>query len=433
MNLTLCRQFIYLFILVLICSCSNELVLPSQSDVDDSFSLFYKEDEICSLAIDARTSFYGIDSRSSISVANTIPVKSRFCSRSQDEKELLYVVNFENNQGFAIVSKDKFHNNVYAISDYGNLNPDDNDNEALQDYLNRASIYANSIIDTLIPVKPPHIQYVEIIRDTIYHSVIKPIVNVQWGQRYPFNNRIVLPQFSDGEKPPVGCVALAVGQAMTYFEHPDTLVRRTDDCKGQTLNLDWANIKRHIRCTKPEWGGTLICSGNINIHDKISELLFEIGYRLHTYYALPSSTAHIGNVVPVLRELGYNVSEEKAYESGRTDLTEGSILIMGSFNSPTSYTGHSYIIDGKNFYKIYVTENIYDDGIGYHLNSTRTDTLQANYVHINWGANSLGNGYYYDKIFDTREIYQSDPNVNEIHNDEHFSYSTKISFVKVTR
>lgn len=171
----------------------------------------------------------------------------------------------------------------------------------------------------------------------------------------------------------------------------------------------------------------------------ISALIFEIGSRINTLYGLNLSTAHISELIPVLTEFGYNVTDFTPYGSGRLALTEGSVLIMGSFNKDDSGVEHAYIIDGKNFYKFNITKNIYDMGPGGSaitpkLISSEQYTEQANYVHINWGLNGLANGYYYDKVFDTEQIYQYDSDATKITNDnKHFSYSSNISFIKITR
>ncbi len=439
MKLSNILSFVTLLSTILVfTSCADEQEINPTNVKDNNSALFYNENEICNLASDARTAFFGVDSRSNITIANIYPVRKSHEGRSK-ENDLLYVVNFDENKGFAVVSADKTHNSIYAVTDCGNLSLENNDNPGLQDYLDRAVVYANNLIDTgNIAVKPPHLYYLDIITDTIYHSVIKPVVKVQWGQDYPYNTQINLSQFGN-KKPKAGCVAIAAAQALTYFEYPLSIKRQTEDCKGQTLTLDWSKIKKHIRCDNPTGKYESYCTKNITEHNMISALIFEIGSRINTLYGLNLSTAHISNLIPVLTEFGYNVTDFTPYGSGRLALTEGSVLIMGSFNKDDSGVGHAYIIDGKNFYKFNITKNIYDMGPGGSaitpkLISSEQYTEQANYVHINWGLNGLANGYYYDKVFDTEQIYQYDSDATKITNDnKHFSYSSNISFIKITR
>lgn len=414
-------------------SCTDAPGFDKQKISDTDASYYYTTEEICDIALKARASFYGADSRSSISVANVTPLKNSLKSRADESKNLLYVVNFEDEKGFALVSSAKEHNNLYAVTDYGNYNPETNDNKGLQDYMNRAEAYANSIDTGLTAIKPPRLKYLEYVYDTLAYSIIKPQVKVQWGQEFPYNMHIH-PNNGTLQNAKAGCGPIALVQAMTYFEQPSQLNQRAVGYEGKTLELDWTGIKLHTRCALQNDEPT-ICPSN-EYHSTISLLILEVGLRANAVFGLENTETIFGNLRNAAIKLGYTASNIQFYNSSLNALTPGSILILAAHND-TTHEGHGFIIDGKEYYTINVTKNIYDMGPGGlaiegKLISSTTETISVSYAHINWGFNGLANGYYYDKVFNTANIYQYDSDCPHIINDEHFSYSTDIAFFKLS-
>lgn len=411
-------------------SCTDAPGFDKQKISDTDASYYYTTEEICDIALKARASFYGADSRSSISVANVTPLKNSLKSRSEESKNLLYVVNFEDEKGFALVSSAKENNSLYAVTDYGNYDPETNNNKGLQDYMNRAEAYANSIDTGLTAIKPPRFKYLEYVYDTLSYSVIKPQVKVQWGQDYPYNIEIH-PQNSSADAK-AGCGPIAAAQAMSYFEYPTTLLIHNDNQKNEILELNWTGIKQHIRCHKFT-NFSVICPSN-EYHSNISKFIREIGIRSETTFGTDESPTIFLKLHKAIKELGFVVSNIMPFKSGQTDLLNNTIIIMAAWNLNTG--GHSFIIDGKEYYIINETKNIYDMGPGGlaiegKLISSETQTLTASYVHINWGYDGRANGYYYDKVFDSQKAHSYDQNTPPT--TSHFSYDTNYQFFRMSK
>lgn len=415
-------------------SCSDTPGIDKQKFNDTDASDYYTTEEICDIALNARTSFYGAESRTSISVANVTPLKKSLKSRADEEKNLLYVVNFEDEKGFALVSSAKDHNCLYAVTDYGNYNLETNDNIGLQDYMSRAQAYANSIESDITPIKPPRFKYLEIIYDTLSYRNLAPQVKVQWGQQSPYNMNIYINVNGELKNPPAGCGPIGFAQALTYFEFPTSITRKAQTNKGEKLILDWSKIKQHIRCGNTN--ALKICP-NDGHHSIISDLINEIGLSTNIKYSMDGSSTFIENTRKYALSLGFTVSDVADYQSGIPGMSNGEIIIVSGLNDAHTKS-HSFIIDGEKSYIINVTENIYDMGPGGTategtLISSTTKRTSAKYVHINWGANGFANGYYYDKVFDSSKIHTYDEEDRAIKNDtQHFSYKESLRSFKMS-
>ena len=286
----------------------------------------------------------------------------------------LYLVNYENNAGFALLGADDRVRPIYAIADTGRMNVVDTiKNKGLAMFFRNtetdvASLLGGGIqIDTTIvqpPIDPgiPTIEYI-VARQT------EPLLGVNatyLGQRYPYN--IYCPILSNGDRAVVGCAAVATAQIMMYNEWPLYV--------GGNL-IPWNQMNS---------------IGTAN-YERIAFLLRLLGepQYLNMQYGLDVSSSILGRERTILISLGYidpgplnNFNEENVVEilerGEDNEIGGGPILVIGNFTEEGD--SHIWVIDGYlQYYK--VQDHVY----------IPQDIL----YHCVWGWGGDSNGYFYWK------------------------------------
>ena len=125
----------------------NALVSPQQETTQRSvFSQFRSEREAIVAAIKTADKLYPkVSSRSTRSVAGVKAITST-SSRSGETDTLIYVVNFEDNGGYALISAPRAADEVLAVVGEGAFNPEEgSDNPGLNLFLDAAANYVSAL------------------------------------------------------------------------------------------------------------------------------------------------------------------------------------------------------------------------------------------------------------------------------------------------
>ncbi|MBD5235399.1 MAG: hypothetical protein HDS61_03145 [Barnesiella sp.] len=380
---------------VFLYSCSNEDLVPIENGNEESQSVELRtESEAIDIAINALNEFYPIKSRSSrdLSQMNVVMLKESL-SRSTETNNPLYVVNFGNDSGYAIVSASKDVEPLLAITESGSIASIDKiDNPGLALFVESALKLEK---DTTALVPKPGIGGLEPVdvwrNDTVFHvnTKVEPRVEVNWGQTYP--EGLLCPNGV------CGCVATAGAQALSYFEDPKELTLTFPERNADLIQLDWKNMKT-INSTpyyKPTGPYDLL----------LASLCREIGFSINAVYynygsvsinqtgaATSALRTYIRSILP---NSSYSVSEMIS-DNPKTNsvLGNGIIVIRGESEG----AGHAWILDGYIYkqYTVYVYCGKLNSPIEYlERQFDKTDL----YSHANWGWNGKDNGYFYNNVF----------------------------------
>lgn len=369
---------------------------------------------------------------------------------------LLYMVNFENEEGFAILSAADFLAPIIAVMDQGNADSSmmenvagsiwdfddddycvDYDEDELIDEMNDSHIFIEEPSDSLIIGQ--HYTHNEITRsigdspteieqhtlrfvlrtlndyceyhlidhngsyngegndgdngnnsgnnnsdddsngssnDWIILEFIPPMITTQWGQTYPYN--MYCPTKNNSSKPslqgraPVGCVAVAVGQILTYNRFPSQI----DD-----LTPNWDMIQTNTT--------------------NAARLLYTIGKNkfLNIDYDKYSASSNAYRVKKTLKKLGYlNVNKIAGYNENAilTCLRANKpIYIRAASPKSESYTNkrsrHGWTIDG-------------------FIKRQRLSNIEI-MMHCNMGWSGSCDGYYASSIFRTTSTMDEEGNI----------------------
>lgn len=327
--------------------------------------------------------------------------QTRNLINSTEQDTLMYLINYDNEEGFALLSADKRTESLFAVSNKGHLSLNDTiDNPGLYIFLcNAVGLYnqqinesesqlqsafdklnTKTITKVLTRSGSDDIQY----GDWVDEVNAGPLLKTKWRQYYPFNYNAPI---INGKKAVAGCVAVATGQIMYYFRHPSS--------------INWGLID--LFKSNPR---------NYDAEDYIAAWFRSMGDDLSMNWGVESSEASNSAVPVYLSNMGYssagtlkeyNLSRIKdALYAARPIYISGFSIENVTYNTKSWFSGvkranisyesgHSWVIDGYMFR----WREIKTNGV-----ITRE---YENLVHCNWGwGDSKTDGYYNSEVFDTR-------------------------------
>ncbi|MBO4825641.1 MAG: C10 family peptidase [Prevotella sp.] len=329
---------------------------------------------------------------------------------------LLYVFNFNDDQGFAVVSASRQTDGLIAVTESGYYDPSvPTGNPGFDTYMQMAKAYVaykdrTPVEDEKVgggtrygPDQPMYMP----MYDTVYCRHIYPKITVKWGQGGRAG------QFCPNNM--AGCGPVAAAQIMSYFKHPSSMNLYYQDHDVNTTALDWTNMCNHVFIDTID---------NRDEYDlQIGRLCRQVGKyssaRYNTY--THQTSTDIRDVRDALQILGYTVSPIRNYVYTNPEsyfnqhnnyyydniLQNDSLILMVGDNSDG--VSHSWAIDGClyvrcNYYLMcsYDGENWFVD----HLLASYSTTLN----HINWGWDSERNGYFDCNVFNAYNRMIADPN-----------------------
>jgi len=338
----------------------------------------------------------------------------------------MYVVNYEDNQGFAIISKYRMENPVMAVINEGTYDFEKcSDNPGFNTFVylaenmikNRDSLKIDpepfeplEPIDTNKIVITPATKY-KTVRDTLSKTIVpSKLQYLKWGQRDPegwfCENKIS------------GCVPTAMAMIITHFSAMNTTIFYTYPNRDRESDeFDWSLIKKHEQS-----GPNAIWCCDYNIHRKIARLCRQLGEVAHSDYSKPKSTSTNKHYVkPTLNKYlpfrtisdftTYNYSGViQAINSGLA-IMRGDAYYTDSQNNrlPTDTVyGHEWIADGC--YHAKVRKKTYRkaaNDLDWVLESTVIEEKKL--ISFNWGWNGKDNstnlnGYYHSEVFKPTEL-----------------------------
>ena len=313
-----------------------------------------------------------------------LPKGLNLVSRTSEEPSF-YIFNRGTDDGFVIVSGDqRTSHRILGYSPQGTFQTENvpaNVQAWLDEYDNEVNVIrkSNAIINQGTGWE-----------EAVGKVVVAPLIATQWDQEEPFNEKC--PK-RNGERSAVGCIAVAVGQIMNYYQWPQ-------QAKGY-VEYEWNSSWIEQDFTQ--------CNYDYN-HLDVSQFLYDIAVSCKTDFNSGnsgSSAYEIDMGRALINIFDYDKSMLMHY---RKTTWEGSerliptwndeewdhmlreeldakrpILYSGVYISGRSETGHEFVCDG------------YDD---------------AGYFHFNWGWGGYCDGWYVTTSL--RPEYSSGTNYNSL-------------------
>lgn len=364
---------------VMLTSCNAEREIEALQEKEEMLSHFKQErlteDQILQRAADALSMIDKAKTRSERKVKSIEPIEGAGLTRSNSAPSF-YVVNYENDGGFAIVNALKAGNPVYAFSDEGSLNISDTIyNRGLARYLK--SLSTNSEMRELgadpNPPSGPDSIVTEVIK-TIREPLLSQSVQ-DWDQRnYPVNG--------NGSVIEANCVATTCAQIMSFYEWPK---------KYDGITLDWAGIKNGTNPSQIRWLiEQLEHSKNLNVfqggcypEETLDRTLVNFGYNKAGNWLYASSNSITNNMY---------VNNER-----RPVFCQ---IVIGRLPDGRVGSYHVFCCDGF----ISLLSRSYPSNM-----PEMCSVYEQTYLHVVWGYGRNANGYF---LWDNKtlggEAYQWD-------------------------
>ncbi len=398
-------RFSFLALLPLLGSCTdfNDATLLSQSDNTTAQKNIRSVDDAIAIAASyANTG--NVKSRTDRhAVASTVTtVYSSKKGRSADDV-LYYVVNYDDNQGFAVVGAPLCVPELIAITESGTYNdPENVKNESFHFAMDAVGTYVEAMA-----INPPDGPDIPIPIDTTnavekrpFETKIGPHVKVNWNQGWPENmyapNNIA------------GCYPVALAQALTYLRPFTELQLTFEGREKDVLDINWDEITKHF------WSGNSYvlsqadkdyhyqyCPMESELHADLGSLVRQCGQITGTTYDIKEgrtytipTTADI-NLYPYLgMNYAGNGTTGLVYKLG----TDGVGLMISS-----GETSHVWLVDGYSEIGYYLIVK----GVGESGND-EISKFSKYYLHYNWGFAGDSNGYFLEDVFDVSKAYRYD-------------------------
>lgn len=340
--------------------------------------------------------------------SNNHLVYTRAGNTSKGIDTLMYIVNFEDNKGFALVAADKRTDPIYAIIDEGNFSMDSIDKvdnpgfmlcverslkKAAYDIKNYSVTNNGKMISTSTPGwgggNPGRKVY--------------PLLSVKWSQSSPYNN---CSPYVDGIQTSngrgyTGCVITATAQIISYFRCVGQITYNTN--QGNDLNsnhgtatLNWDRIIADSKSiANDKRYGTLDKDLHHESSYEVARLMRYLGVALKADYSNKGTGAKSEKAIDWLNDWGgLSASGLSDYNGEETvKALDAKKLVYVRANATKSHTwiffnkysdGHAWVIDG-------------------YIENMTNGNLDRRLVHCNFGWGGQCDGYYIDGIFDTGE------------------------------
>lgn len=283
----------------------------------------------------------------------------------------LYI--FSNVSGFVILSGDDCAKPILAYSTNSGFDPE-HIPTSVRDWLYTYEIRIEDAANQHLEATPEIAAQWELLlsgqwRDSEDAQTVAPIITAKWGQGSPYN--ALCPPNT-----PVGCVAVAMGQVMHHWKHPEHGIgSHSYTYNGITHNVDFSNATY-------DWDAMPNNCSSAN--NAVATLLYHCGVAFETWYTSSISSAYVlyspahpYNAETALKEnFGYSSNAHGELRSNydkntwmsmlKSNLDAGIPIIYNGYNS--SYAGgHCFICDG------------------YDAND---------FFHFNWGQRGNYDGYF---------------------------------------
>ena len=331
---------------------------------------------------------------------NGITVIKEPCTRTDEggfnSDTLMYIIDYEDNQGFAVVSANRATEALLAVTELGEYSSDNMvENPGFNEYIEKAKAYIRSSNNIIL--RHPGLNNPEVPETALVIPVISPLIQTHWGQDDPAGD------YCSNRKS--GCAAVAIAQIMGYYKHPTSISLSFPGADATAQVLTWDSLYLHVLSNQfhnfPDSefpNDYCTATDSAAVHRAIGRLCRQLGHRMSSTYNnnIPhiSTSTLTDSIIPCLNTYNYSCSNWAPYDSAcsKQPLDNGHPLIVSglSLTGSLANRNHVWIIDG------YATASV----TCFLLNGGTEHIKDLYYPHINWGWDGYYDGYYLENVFD---------------------------------
>lgn len=401
-------------------SCAETVEEPQIPETDSEVSP--KIQRIIDLANSEAERYFPSKSRSEARIAKASGIKTVCENSSRGENDtLIYVVNYENNNGFALISAVDADDPVLAVVPNGSYDPAvGTDNPGFNMFMEAAKYNAsNAVIDTTLTIIPGGYpmtddgKYVKQEDEVEIHFGPVKRIGAQhvWGQTGIY-----------GQYCPegiTGCVPITIACIAAYLRYRNNLNNRIyytfPGADVPYEDIEWIEIFRHHSSFAYHSDGSHIehvcwAADKDAVHKSLGRICRQIGYDGNAQY-FNGHSGYVNNdsISRLLRKYlpEFEVTEFADFGTFRTMncIERGLVLITANTNYIPSYT-HTWYTDGYEYKKIahktYISDPPLPDlGYMWVLQKTTYTEVCKNYMFWNW--NGEYDGWFSESVLNPRK------------------------------
>ena len=320
-----------------------------------------------------------------------IKVLKSAASRGEENDTLMYVVNYENEKGFAIIPANRNMPKLLAVTESGSYIPNEKtDVEPFNDYMDFIiqSIGDGGITDPGKDDNKP-------VPMEEWKEVEHESVNSQYGLKKSTiwgNDGIEGKYFENNS---CGFGPLAASLCLAYFQYPSSMTLTHNG--NAKLTIDWNTILQHDASKNVYSGSKFVrCDDGLTpaSQDVISRMCKEVAVRANATIKNGKTTVSITNLANALKSLGFSATDNAKLE----ERIISSPIVYVPYAQNGNGEWNMWIIDGYKYSEITYDKykRINDPNMGitrpWEYISTRKENHE--YVHHNWGWNGKYNGWF---------------------------------------
>lgn len=351
-------------------------------------------------------------------------------TEASDVEELLYIANFDNGEGYAILAADDRLTPVLAVVEQGSLSVDELTAAARGQYADpSAPPILGNIAAYALGIGPdgglgggigggigggtgpggftPDIDFGDQYPPSAWHYVygpwvtqtkVGPLVPVKWNQGAPYN--YYTPYYTNlggvQEHSAVGCVAVAMGQMIIteFYKKRSVYIMKLPEIAG--VKIDWTTILDWVENAVKNNKRWLDSRDNSKEALAIAYFLRQCGSAVSMDYGETSGTDSDAARRAIV-EMGFDGIQITSIDKAENILKTYNVPLHVSMIS-TENTGHAFLIDGVCHQKQNIEQQLIAGG-----------TVLSSYsyyrtlLHVNFGYNGRSDGYYPLDVFDLKK------------------------------
>lgn len=296
-----------------------------------------------------------------------------------------YIFNIEDNNGYVIVSADDAMYPILGYSFKGAFNFEKisptlalffNDYATAIDELRHNVVMPRNDVQN----KWDELNYSAPIKSVKNIQTVQPLLLAEWNQDVPFNSQCPADAAatSSGGRTYVGCVAVAMGQVMKYYNYP--LNGTGSYSHSSFYNGGYGTQTVNFANQTYNWSAMqyALSPSSVN-YEEVAKVLFHIGVAVHMQWGPDGSGSQTNLIVSALKTyFKYSTSCAIINKNSYTDASWKTAIIQQlDQNRPVVYSGMPAT------------------GAGHAWNCDGYQGTTGNeYFHMNWGWGGYNNGFF---------------------------------------
>lgn len=462
--------FVGLLSLLGFMSCDNEPVAAKNETSCNSGTneKLRSVEEAIDIANSSASLFFGSETSRGYSSrkAGEVKVIRGKWSRSTGSDTLLYIVNYEDSAGFAVIAADRRIEPLFAVTESGFYDGTDTGCEGFDLYMDMARDFVEIPFDSVNPRLPGTGGNT---RDTTGLIPVYPgggggndpqpnpggtpyqtreTDQVTWivNQEAKITNRWSQEDAEEHywgdywgiycENKTVGCGPLAAAMVMSYYERPTQFSGgyyeeyrngQSQGMKEQEFSVDWSMIKRHN--VRKDIYNMCGCYDRATTHNMIARLGRHIGFIARANYKFGKTNltgVTMDNLRDAMIHFGFNCEQILDYNGKKLENIGTAVsIIRGDDYSD----GHAWVLDGvKRYNTVHTVYYRKKDSDPWKVMSRNSSLLHFN--HFNWGWGYAYVGWFNDNVFSMDLSCEPDPSSTNEYTPHNFNHNVKFFIIR---